>query len=234
MLSLILAALFFLGIHLLVSGTPLRDRLTGAIGENAYLGLFSLASLGGIAWLCMAYNAAYATENSFYWMAPTWATHLGSILMLIAFLFAVIGVTTPNPTAVKAEEVLDKPHGVEGMLRVTRHPFLMGVALWALFHFVVNGDLASLIFFGTFLVLSVLGPFSIDAKRRRKLGAKWDGFAHQTSVLPFAAIVGGRNKFVAREFALWRILAAIGAWAVILYGHQWLFGVSPIPGASFY
>jgi len=234
MTSLIAAALFFLGIHILVSGTPLRGRIVAAIGENAYMGLFSLGSLAGIVWLCMAYNAAYASDNFLLWSAPVWLTHLGGILMLIAFLFAVVGITTPNPTAVQADGLLEKPDAVSGMLRITRHPFLCGVALWALFHLAANGDIASLVFFGAFALLSLVGPFLIDAKRKAKLGDKWAAFAGVTSVVPFAAILSGRNTLAIREIALWRIVLAIALWAALLYGHLWLFGVSPIPGWQAY
>ena len=106
----------------------------------------------------------------------------------------------------------------------------MGVALWAAFHLAANGDEASVIFFGTFLVLAVAGTFSIDAKRARKMGPAWEAFARQTSNIPFAAIVGGRNSFKAGELLDYRILAAILAFAAVLFAHPWLFGVSPFPG----
>jgi len=52
MVMLLAAAILFLAIHFLISGTRLRDAITGVIGESPYLGLFSLASLGAIGWLC--------------------------------------------------------------------------------------------------------------------------------------------------------------------------------------
>jgi uncharacterized membrane protein len=230
MLDLWAAAAFFLAIHLAVSGTRLRDRITGAIGETPYMALFSLVSLGGIVWLVMAFNAAQFEANRLYWVAPAWLAHLTPLVMIVAFLFAVIGLTTPNPTAVKAEGLLDQPESIRGMLRITRHPFLWGVMLWAAMHIAVNGDKAAIIFFGTFLLLAALGTISIDEKRRRKLGPKWEAFAHATSNLPFAAILSGRNRLAAGELGWWRILAALAAFGAIFYGHLWLFGVSPVPG----
>ena len=53
MTALIAAALGFVLLHLLVSGTRVRDALTGSIGQGPYMGLFSLASLGLIVWLCV-------------------------------------------------------------------------------------------------------------------------------------------------------------------------------------
>lgn len=230
MINLAAAAIFFLAIHLLISGTSLRGKLTGAIGENVYMGLFSLASIGGIVWLCMAYNATNDIPNRLYWVAPVGLVHSAPLIMIIAFLFALIGLTTPNPTSVKAEGLLDKPDTVKGMLRITRHPFLWAVILWSALHIGLNGDRASIIFFGTFLLLAALGTLSIDSKRKAALGDKWKAFASQTSNLPFAAIIAGRNRLGLGELGWWRILLGLVAFGAVFYGHLYLFGVSPVPG----
>lgn len=230
MLNLWAAAAFFLAIHLAISGTRMRDRITATIGEGPYLGLFSLASLGGIVWLSMAYNGAGAEPDRLYWVAPPALVHLAPLVMIVAFIFALVGLTTPNPTAVKAEALLDKPDAIKGMLRITRHPFLWAVMAWAATHIAVNGDKASIIFFGTFLVLAALGTLSIDEKRRRNLGEKWRDFAGATSNLPFAAILAGRNRLAIGEIGWWRIALGIVAFAALFYAHLWLFGVSPVPG----
>jgi uncharacterized membrane protein len=150
------------------------------------------------------------------------------VLMLPAVVLVVIGLATPNPTSVAQEDRLAQP--AQGIVRVTRHPFLTGVGLWALVHLVGNGDLASLVFFATWAVVALAGTVSIDAKRRRLAGAaRWDGFAAQTSITPFAAIAAGRNRFSLREIGAWRCLAALAVYALLLGGHAPLIGVSPFP-----
>lgn len=231
MLGLWAAAAFFLGIHLLISGTRLRDRLVATIGEWVYLGLFAAASAGGIVWLAVSYNQALAEPNRLYWVAPVWAVHLAPLFMLVAFLLAVTGLTTPNPTAFRMEQFLETGDGrPKGVVHITRHPFLWGAMIWAGTHIAVNGDRASIVFFGTFLLLAALGTLSIDEKRRRNLGENWESFARATSNIPFAAMLAGRTKFKFTEDAWWRILASLIAFALVLFGHLWLFGVSPIPG----
>jgi len=115
-------------------------------------------------------------------------------------------------------------------LRITRHPFLWGVAIWSLFHFCATGDYASAVLFGTFFALSLLGTASIDAKRQRKLGEQWSAFAQRTSNLPFAAIAAGRNSFRASEYFDWRFLIALALFLVVLFAHARVIGVSPFPG----
>lgn len=228
MTMLIAAAAVFLSIHLFIAGTRLRDGIVAAIGEAAYLGLFSLASLAAIVWLVMAFNWAQG-ENRMLYTPWTGMRHLAIPAVALAFLFAVPGLLLPNPTSLKQEGAAAKAETVKGILRVTRHPFLWGVAIWAAFHLGANGDEAAVIFFGTFLLLSVCGTFSIDAKRRRKMGEAWNGFAARTSNVPFAAILRGRNSLRLGELLDWRFLAAAVVFLGVLFSHAHLFGVSPFP-----
>ncbi len=225
MTSLLLAALFFAGIHLGVAGTTLRDRVTGAIGERAYQAVFSVASAIGLVWLVMAYRAAPYDPT---WGMLEWWKPVAILLMLPATLLVVVGLATPNPTSVAQEGRVGKPP--EGIVRITRHPFLTGIALWAAVHLVGNGDWASLVMFAAFAVVALAGTVSIDAKRRRKLGeAAWQGFTARTSIVPFAAIAAGRNSFDASEIGVWRPVVALVVYAVMLGGHADVIGVSPFP-----
>ena len=230
MTMLIAAACVFLGIHLLVSGTRLRDAIVHVIGENPYLGLFSLTSLGAVVWLVISYNGAQAGDDPMFYAPWIGTRHLAIPVVLIAFLLAVPGLLLPNPTSLKQEDAASKEGTVKGVLRITRHPFLWGVAIWSAFHVSANGDEASVIFFGTFFLTSFLGTFSIDAKRRRKMGDAWTGFASRTSNVPFAAIAAGRNRLNLGELLDWRFLVALLVFLAILFSHARLFGVSPFPG----
>ena len=232
MTVLLAAAAAFVLLHLLVSGTRVRDALTGAVGEGPYMGLFSLASVACLAWLGFAFaGARTASANSLLWVAESGDQgHSNFVLQAsTAFLLAVPGLTTPNPTSVRQQAVLERPDAIKGMLRVTRHPFLWGVAIWAAGHILVNGSVAALIFFGSLLLLALFGTTSIDAKRRRTLGKAWDAFAARTSNVPFAAIIARRQRLDLAEIGWWRLALAMAIWAGVLVVHQWAFGMSPLP-----
>ena len=224
MLSLVLAALFFAGIHLGMAGTAIRDRAIGLLGKNGYMAAFAIASLIGLGWLVAAYNRA---PYLITWGMLEWWKPIVIVLMLPATLLVVFGLTTPNPTSVAQEGTLGQPP--RGIVRVTRHPFLTGVGLWALLHLIGNGDVASLVFFATWAIVALAGTVSIDAKRRRLLGAAWEPFAAQTSIVPFAAIAARRNRVTPREIGIWRWGLALLVYALMLGGHAQVIGVSPFP-----
>jgi len=135
-------------------------------------------------------------------------------------LLALVGTLSILPGE-RWWNVLTRPAGALGA-------FVL-VAIWASGHLMVNGDPASMVLFGTMLVLALFGTASIDAKRRRALGPKWDAFAAQTSNAPFAAIASGRQKLSLGEVGWWRILLAIAVWALLAWAHPFLFGVRALP-----
>ena len=224
MLWLIAASSFFLLIHFGVSGTRLRDVLVARLGAGPYRGAFAVASVVGIVWMITAYRRAPAVD---LWGQLTGLRPLAFVLVLIAFLFVGIGLATSSPTRVGMETKLAQgTEIVRGIVRITRHPFLWGVGLWAFVHLIVNGDLASVILFGSLLVLALGGTVSIDAKRRRSFGDQWSRFIQATSNVPFAAIAAGRDQLrpALREIGILRPVIAIAAYALFFVFHGRLFG----------
>ncbi len=220
---LMLAALVWIGVHVGIAGTRLRDAIVARTGEAGFRIGFSLASVAAIAFLIRAWQAA---ETAPLWFAPAWLRWVLALLMLPAFILFVASVARANPTAVGGEARLAaEPRGIQ---RITRHPMLWSFALWAAIHMLGNGDSAALIFFGAFLVTALAGMPSIDAKLARRAPADWAGLAARTSILPFGAILAGRNRLVLREIGWLPPVVGLLAWAAMLHLHGRLFGVSPL------
>ncbi len=221
--QLIAAALFFVGIHFVISGSRLRDSLVPRLGEKNFRAGFSLLSLFGLWWLAHAYRAAPYIET---WGQLGWFKPVAALLMLPAFLLVVLGIATPNPTVVGGEKALGQP--AQDILRITRHPFLWGISLWAATHLIANGDAAALVLFGSLLLLALGGTISIDAKRLRLYGEDWEKFLLHTSNLPFLAIVQKRNVLAFKEIGWKRPALAVFLYMAMLHFHTKLFGVSPL------
>jgi uncharacterized membrane protein len=218
-----LAALFWLGLHFVLAG-PLRWPLVAKLGERAFFAIFSLLSLAGLVWFVVAYRAAPYVP---LWQIPPELGWLAFVFVFLGFLLAVLGIGSTNATETIVPRMIDNKLPVYGITRVTRHPRLCGLSLWAIAHMTVNGHLAALLMFGSLLATALNGMVSIDRKRRRTLGAVWDEFEKQTSRVPFAAILSGRTRFELRELSPRQIAIAIALFAGVFWLHG-IIGPSPL------
>jgi len=225
--DLVLAMLAFVGGHVLFAGTPLRASLVDLLGgEGRFRGVFSLFSLVTLAWVVLAY--AHAPYE------PLWpdlhATRgIPLLVMPFACILLVAGLSTPNSTAVGGERVAELPDPLPGIMKVTRHPFLWGVALWAMSHGIANGDQASLLLFGGMAALSLIGMPSIDGKTARRLGSAWGPIALSSSILPFGAILRGQAKLRFAEIGWMRVVGGLALYALLILLHPWITGKPIFP-----
>ena len=226
MTQLVLAALFLPISHFGISSTPLRAALVRRLGERGYLAFYSLVTIVAFSWLVIAYRHAPA---SMIWVTPPVLRLLLIALVFVGLVLVVVGVATPNPTAVGADALFDRDDVARGVLRVTRNPFLWGVGLWAIAHMLASGNVAALLLFGSIGTLGWVGAFLIDAKKAKQHGPRWQRFASATSNLPFVAIAQGRQRLVLGEIGAWRLALGVVVFAVLFAAHGWLFGVTPLP-----
>lgn len=224
--ALLIAALVLLVTHLGISGTGLRGQLVSRIGEQAYLGVYSVITLASMGYFIWLYGELPRLD--YLWFPDPMLYWVPKILMVVACVLLVGGFMVKNPTSVGQEGALDSPESVAaaatGVNRITRHPFQWSVILWAASHLVANGDTVSVVFFTAFILLSGIGSLSLDAKKQATLGDAFTPFAALTSNLPFGAILAGRNKLVLSELLL-PLAVGIVLYLGFYFGHEWLSGV---------
>lgn len=226
--ALLAAASLFVGGHFVLSGDPLRSRLVGILGDALFRGVYSVVMLAAFAAMLVSYGEAPRTA---LWTPPP-AFHLVPLVVMpFASILLVASLTTPNPTMVGGEKVLDgRPESAAvGILTVTRHPFLWATTLWAASHLFVRGDTASIILMGGILVLSLGGMAHIDRRREAALGSAWGPVALTTSRLPFKAALQGRTKLDLAGIGWARTLGGLALYAALLPAHGWLLGVPILP-----
>ncbi len=224
--SLVAATVTFVGGHFVLSGQAVRRPLVARLGERRFRGLYALVSLVLFIWMVAAYGRA---PELVLWPSMLWARHVPLLVMPIAAILAVAGLTTRNVTLVGAERSAEAGDPAPGIMRLTRHPFLWAVALWAISHLIATGDAASLILMGGLLVLAFGGMAHIDARRRAELGAAWGPIALTTSVLPFAAIASSRTTMDWPGIGWQRLAGGVALYFGLLFVHQAVIGVSPLP-----
>jgi uncharacterized membrane protein len=177
-------------------------------------------------WLAMAYARAPLVD---LWPTVPALRVVPLAVMPFALVLLVCGYTTRNPTAVMQEKHFHAPDPAPGILKVTRHPIMWSVALWALSHFVIQSDLASFILFGNLAALALIGMPLMDARRAERLGPLWGTFALTTSAIPFLAAIEGRTRISLREIGWWRIGLGLALYAALLALHASIIGIAPWP-----
>lgn len=193
-MMLIVGLLIFLGVHLLPTSPDIRDGLRARVGKGAYAGIFSVLSLIGLVVIVMGYHKMQLNpgKNPVLFDPPEWMRHITLALMLPSMILLV---ASQMPSRIRS---------------AVRHPMLMAIKLWALGHLLANGDLASLLLFGSFLAFAVYDLISV--KQRGALG-------------PLGAKQPGS---IFNDVLVVAIGAALYVW--LLYGgHAWLIGVPPLP-----
>ncbi|NVO16546.1 MAG: NnrU family protein [Rhodoplanes sp.] len=149
---LVLGLALFIGAHVVVSLRDRRAALVARLGEWPYKGLISLVSLAGI--LLIAWGFAEYRDDG-QWIElydpPTWTRHLAALLIWPAVIMVTAAYIPGN------------------IKRTLKHPMLTGVKLWAVAHLIANGDIGSVILFGSILAWAVYDRITL--KRRSDPGA---------------------------------------------------------------
>lgn len=215
MTNLALAVLAFVGGHFLLSSPPVRNPVAARVGEQVFFAFYSSLMVAAFAWMVAAFRAAPFIP---LWSVPPAARMIPVIVMPFACLLLVGSLTGRNPTMVM-QSVGRSGDPAPGMVKVTRHPMMWAVGLWALAHLIVNGEAAAVLLFGGMAVLALVGTLAIDAKRRVR---DPDGFARlaaKTSNLPLAALIAGRATMRFRDIGWWRLGLAAAIYVGLMLMH---------------
>ena len=148
---LVLGLALFLGAHVFVTLRTPRAALIKDIGEGRYKGLMALVSLAGLILIGYGFGQYRATGWIDVWSPPGWTYYITQILMWPASIFVVAAYSRGN------------------IWRALKHPMLVGVKTWAAAHLISNGDLGSIVLFGSFLAWAVYDRITL--KHRSDPGA---------------------------------------------------------------
>ena len=194
------------------------------------MGLFSLISLIVIWWWVRAFNAT--PPDAGLWTIPNWWPWIKAVILLLAAVLFVGGLSSPNPTLPSRGALLERPDVAQGIFAVTRHPLMWSFGLWGIAHLISQPNWRGFWFFGLFALTAVGGAILQERRKAATYGASWDRFTAKTSFVPFLAVLQGRARLSLAEIGWWRIAVAVFLWALMLHLHPWLFGVAPLPGLA--
>jgi uncharacterized membrane protein len=150
LIVMISGLVLFLGTHVVTTKRGMRTQLIARHGEGVYKVAYSVVSVIGLALIVWGFASYRATGWINVWTPPAFMKHISVGLML----FAVIMLASAY---------------IRGRIYTTlKHPMLAAIKLWAVAHLLSNGDLGSIILFGSFLAWAVFDRISL--KRRSDAG----------------------------------------------------------------
>jgi uncharacterized membrane protein len=187
MAILILGLVVFFAVHCVRIVAPGFRAGQVAANQGRWKGLYSLASLVGFALIVWGWISFRPVAPDVY-VPPDWGRHVTIVLVLLAFIAI--------PTAYQPP----------GRIRTwLRHPFLAAIILWSLGHLFANGDLASVLLFGSFLAYGIVDRIAVAFRPD-----------------PPPVYAGPRGDIVG-------IVVGLVLFAIFVFGlHAFLFGVSPV------
>jgi uncharacterized membrane protein len=151
MATLILGLVLFFAAHVFVTLRAARAATIKHLGEGPYKGAMALVSLVGLILIFYGFGQYRASQWIEVWSPPRWTFYITQILMWPASIAVVAAYSRGN------------------IWRRLKHPMLVGVKTWAVAHLIANGDLGSIVLFGSFLAWAVYDRITL--KHRADPGA---------------------------------------------------------------
>lgn len=188
---LILGLVLFLGVHSTrIVAEGWRSTMIRRLGAGTWKGLYALVSLVGLGLVVWGFSLAREQPYQL-WAPPYFLRHVMWLLTMVAFILLAAAYVPRN--AIKAR---------------LHHPMVLAVIFWALGHLLVNGNVAHVVLFGSFLVWAAL---SFRAARARDRAAM---------LLYPAGTVSG---------TITTVLVGALAWAgVAFWAHGLLIDIRPV------
>jgi uncharacterized membrane protein len=230
-IAVALLGILFGATHIGLASVRLRGELVARLGELRFTLLYFLIAAVTFSLFVHTY-AIHRFEGApgldlgslaaFRWLAML---AIGVGLMLV---MGCVAIYPDSPMALFTRTVRP-PRGLE---RVTRHPFFAGFALLALAHALLAAHLVGAVFFGSLALLAMIGARHQDAKLLALRGRSYAEYLSATSLIPFGAVVAGRQRIVWHELpvgaltlglALALILRLVHG-SILARGGAWVIG----------
>jgi len=140
---LVIGLVIFFGIHLIPAAPELHGRLKARMGAHGWKGFMALIAIAGFAMIVLGWQRAPFAP---VYTPPAFGHWLPRIVMLPALILLAAAYMPSN------------------IKRFTRHPMLWATVLWAVAHLFANGDLRSLLLFGSFLIWALFDMWSANRR----------------------------------------------------------------------
>ncbi|MFK7940638.1 MAG: NnrU family protein [Roseovarius sp.] len=210
-------AAFFLT-HSVPMRPAVKSQVTARLGTRGFGLLYSVLSVMMLSLLIWAAGQAPFVQ---IWPQLHWHRHAAHIGMLLVCVILALSVARPNPFSFGGVRNSHYDPAHPGITRLTRHPILVALALWAAVHLLPNGDLAHVILFGLLGGFAVAGRWLIDTRKRRDMGqGRWHALNTARQSAPWFQAPQSWGAVGQR------LGCGLIAFVVIAWAHPYVIGVA--------
>jgi uncharacterized membrane protein len=214
--SIVFWQVAFAATHMGLASLRVRPRLVAAIGEPAYLGLYSVISFATFVPLVSVWMRGIHGGGLLWNVRDVpGVSAAGLLVSFVSFTLAIASLFQPGPVSVGPRQRTR----AYGITRITRHPLFMNIGIWGLAHVVLNGFLNDVLFFGGIFLVGLVGCMHQDARKKVSEKGTLDEFYAETSLIPFAAIATGRGRLVVSELP-WVGMMVGGVISLVIYWYH--------------
>jgi len=211
-----------LGFAFLHSGlAALRPRGESLIGARLYRVFFALVSIPSATGLIIYFfNHRYDGINLWQvqdipWIKPlVWSLSALSFLFLYPATFNLLEIAAVTKPQVHLYE--------SGIIRITRHPQMVGQVIWCVAHTLWIGSSFTLLTSIGLIAHHLFAVWHGDRRLYQRYGDAFLKVKERTSVMPFLAIWEGRQTLIWSEFLRPSYLGVTAFILLLWFGHPWL------------
>lgn len=212
LITLAAANAAFVGSHFVMSH-PLRGPMVRALGEKGFSLAYTAISFAALGWVYFAFIAAPPADlggsGEIGWIAATIITWPAMVLLAGSFMG-----NPALPTPMAEAQARAEPRGV---FRVTRHPMMWAIGLWAGSHLLLFWSTRTMITAAAMGLLALVGAKFQDAKKQALMGPSWAEWEGKTSYWP------RWSRFF--SVGALPLLAGTALWLAGMWLHLWRAGI---------
>lgn len=202
-------------------GAALRPWAEKYIGPRLYRIFFALVSLP-LAIILIIYFFNHRYDGLELWQVKDVAGVQTFVWVLSAISFLFLYPATFNLLEIAAIQKPQVNLYETGIIRITRHPQMVGQIIWCIAHTLWIGTSFTMVTSLGLVLHHLFGVWHGDRRLSWRYGSAFETVKQRTSIIPFLAIIDGRQSLQWQEFLRPAYLGVAIFVAVLWWSHPLL------------
>ncbi|MCB4408052.1 NnrU family protein [Synechococcus sp. MU1642] len=219
--SVVMLVLLILFAVIHSGGAALRSRAETVIGARAWRLIFAAASIPS-AFVVIGWFLAHRYDGVRLWNLQGVPGVIPLVWVVTAISFLFLYPATYNLLEIPAVLKPQVRLYATGIIRISRHPQAIGQILWCLTHALWIGSSFMLVTCMGLIGHHLFAVWHGDRRLKARFGEAFEELKASTSIVPFAAVLDGRQQLQWQEFVRPAQLGIAIAVGVFWWAHRFI------------